>query len=352
MSNTSEIKAGSEGYWQAVLERDARQDGAFVYAVRTTGIFCRPSCPSRRPQRANVEFFTAPADAQHAGFRPCQRCRPTEQDAQVALVERICQALDQAERALTLDELSREFAVSPTHLQRVFTRIAGVSPRAYWQARRAERLRSELKTGGDVTSALYDAGYGSSGRAYEDAPGRLGMTPSAYQRGGAGAQVRYASAPTPLGLLLVAATERGICFVALGDSSDELEQALRHELPAAARGDDEQLASWVSGVVAHLEGRSPHLDLPVDVRATAFQEQVWRALREIPYGETRTYGEIARAIGKPGAAQAVGQACGHNPTAIVVPCHRVVRGGGDLGGYRWGVARKHWLLSHERAPQS
>jgi AraC family transcriptional regulator of adaptative response/methylated-DNA-[protein]-cysteine methyltransferase len=268
----------------------------------------------------------------------------------VALVERICAALNAAERAPTLDERGRAFATRPTHLQRVFTRIAGVSPRAYWQARRAERLRSELRAGGDVTSALYEAGYGSSGRAYEDAPSRLGMTPGAYQRGGAGASVRYASAPTPLGQLLVAATARGVCFVAVGDSDADLEQALHRDLPAAARGDDAQLGDWLASVVAHLDGRSPHLDLPVDVRATAFQEQVWRALREIPYGETRTYGEIARAIGKPGAAQAVGQACGHNPTAIIVPCHRVVRDGGGLGGYRWGVERKHWLLEHERAP--
>jgi AraC family transcriptional regulator of adaptative response/methylated-DNA-[protein]-cysteine methyltransferase len=203
----------------------------------------------------------------------------------------------------------------------------------------------------DVTTAIYEAGYLSSGRAYEDAPARLGMTPTAYRDGGAGKHVHYATSPTPLGQLLVAATERGVCFVALGDGDDVLEQSLSAELPAATRSDDAQLGTWLNAVVAHLEGQSPHLDLPIDVRATAFQEQVWRALRNIPRGETRSYGEIARAVGKPGAAQAVGQACGSNPTALIVPCHRVVRGGGDLGGYRWGIERKRALLAAERSQQ-
>lgn len=339
----------TEIYWQAVLDRDIRLDGTFVYAVRTTGIFCRPSCPSRRPQRANVSFFSAPNDAALAGFRPCQRCRPTERDAQVALIQQVCVALDAVEEHVpTLVELGQQFAISPSHLQRLFTRIVGVSPRTYLQARRAGRLRQELRTGSDVTTAIYDAGYSSSGRAYEDAPARLGMTPSAYRDGGVGKHVQYATAPTPLGQLLVAATDRGVCFVALGDQDGALEESLSAELPAATRSDDPQLGTWLNAVVAHLEGRSPHLDLPVDVRATAFQEQVWRALRDIPRGETRSYGEIARAVGKPGAAQAVGQACGSNPTALIVPCHRVVRGGGDLGGYRWGVERKRALLAAER----
>lgn len=340
----------TEVCWSAVLARDPHHDGAFVYAVRSTGIFCRPSCPSRRPQRANVQFFPQVSDATQAGFRPCLRCRPTEVDAQIALVKKVCRILDSADQAIpTLSELGAECAISPTHLQRIFSRIVGVSPREYAQARRAERLRVELKVGADVTTALYDAGYGSSGRAYSEAPSRLGMTPSAYRKGGVGLLVRYAITNSPLGYMLVAATERGVCFVALGDQPVNVTDALTAELPAAElRRDDTALAPWLAEIVAHLEGREPHLDLPIDVRATAFQEQVWQALRSIPAGTTRTYGEIAQAIGKPGAARAVGQACGSNPIALIVPCHRVVAGGGTIGGYRWGVERKRSLLAAER----
>ncbi len=339
----------TEHYWGAVLARDTHHDGSFVYAVRTTGIFCRPSCPSRRPQRDNVQFFTQISDATQAGFRPCLRCRPTEVDTQVALIKQVCRVLDQADDAIpTLGELGTRFAISPAHLQRVFTRIVGVSPREYAQARRAERLRVELKNGNDVTTALYDAGYGSSGRAYSEAPSRLGMTPTAYRRGGAGTQIRFTTTSSPLGRLLVAATERGVCFVALGDQDAILEQALHSEVPLAQITRDESiLAPWVAAIVAYLEGREPHLDLPIDVRATAFQEQVWQALREIPLGTTRTYGEIAQAIGKPGAARAVGQACGNNPVALIIPCHRVVAGSGAIGGYRWGSERKKALLEAE-----
>jgi AraC family transcriptional regulator, regulatory protein of adaptative response / methylated-DNA-[protein]-cysteine methyltransferase len=344
-----DVMIDNETCWQAVLERDTRKDGSFVYAVRSTGIFCRPSCPSRRPLRANVEFFAVSNEARLAGFRPCQRCRPTERDAQVALIQQICHELDTVEdTAPTLAELGQRFAISPAHLQRLFTRIVGVSPRTYLQARRAGRLREELRSSPDVTTAIYEAGYSSSGRAYEETPVRLGMTPGTFRQGGAGVTVEYATAQTPLGQLLVAATPRGVCFVALGDDDTVLHQSLARELPAATRSDNPQLAEWLATVVAHLDGRRPHLDLPLDVRATAFQEQVWRALQAIPRGETRSYAEVAKAIGKPGAAQAVGQACGSNPTALIVPCHRVVREDGALGGYRWGIERKQALLAAER----
>ncbi|GAB4114939.1 MAG: bifunctional DNA-binding transcriptional regulator/O6-methylguanine-DNA methyltransferase Ada [Roseiflexaceae bacterium] len=345
-----EQQAEQEIYWQAVLSRDASQDGAFVYAVRSTGIFCRPSCPSRRPRRDQVLFFSQPAAAAQAGFRACLRCRPQDQAApESALAEQICRILDAAEQEPSLHELGQLVALSPSHMQRIFSRVVGVSPRNYWRARRAERLRNELRSGEPVTGALFGAGYGSSGQAYSEAPGRLGMTPKAYQRGGQGMTARYTMADSPLGRLLVAATERGVCFVALGDDDQALETALRHELPAANhQRADQQLDLHVGAILAHLEGRTPRIDLPTDVQATAFQEQVWRALREIPVGETRSYAEVATAIGQPKAARAVGSACGSNPTALIVPCHRVVRSDGEPGQYRWGADRKRHLLAIEQ----
>lgn len=337
--------------WEAVLARDSSQDGAFVYAVRSTGIFCRPSCPSRRPRREQVRFFPEPNAATRAGFRPCQRCRPQSEDAQVELIRRVCGALEEPDTETpTLTELGARFGVSPFHLQRTFKKIMGVSPRQYAAARRVERLKTQLREGDDVTTALYEAGYGSSSRLYEQAPASLGMTPATYKRGGAGTTIRYAIADSRLGRLLVAATERGICFVSMGDTDSELEASLRADFPVAQIEHDETaLSDWVGAVVRHLEGKEPQLDLPLDVQATAFQLQVWQALRAIPAGATRSYGEIAAAIGKPSAARAVGQACGNNPVALVVPCHRVVREGGELGGYRWGIERKRALLEAERA---
>jgi AraC family transcriptional regulator of adaptative response/methylated-DNA-[protein]-cysteine methyltransferase len=342
--------------WQAVLARDTSQDGAFVYAVRSTGIFCRPSCPSRRPGREQVAFFTVAGEARQAGFRPCRRCCP-EADAapEVELTAKICRALEQAEEIPTLAELGDRFGLSPAHLQRVFTRAVGVSPREYARALRAGRLREGLRTDTDagITGALFDAGYMSSGRAYAEAPARLGMTPGTYRRGGEGATVRFTTVQSSLGQLLVAATERGISFVAIGEKHETLEQELRSELPAATiERDDAALAGQVEPILQLLEGRAPRVDLPVDVRATAFQEQVWRALREIPAGETRTYSQLATSIGKPGAARAGGQACGSNPVALVVPCHRVVREDGSLGGYRWGTERKRRILEREKDQRS
>ena len=342
-----------ERYWQAILSREARFDGAFVYAVRSTGVYCRPGCPSRRPRRDQVIFFARPAAAEQAGFRACRRCRPAggaTSEAQADMVQRACQVMDAAaDQPPTLVELGEQIGVSPYHLQRTFKRVMGITPRQYADARRLDRLKARLKGGDSVTTALYEAGYGSSSRLYEQAPEQLGMTPATYQRGGAGATIAYASAATPLGRLLVAATARGICFVSLGDDDAATERSLRAEFPAAElQRDDDVLGAWVAAIVRHLSGTEPRLDLPLDVRATAFQRRVWEALRAIPYGETRTYGQIAQELGQPTAARAVARACATNPVALVVPCHRVVGEGGDLRGYRWGVERKRSLLAQER----
>jgi AraC family transcriptional regulator, regulatory protein of adaptative response / methylated-DNA-[protein]-cysteine methyltransferase len=341
------------GRWRAFEARDRGADGAFVVAVRTTGIYCRPSCPARRPRRENVAFYTDPERAEAAGFRACLRCRPREVAAQAQLVQQVCAHIDaHLDESVTLAELSAATGVSPHHLQRTFKRALGVSPRAYAEARRLETFRARLKQDNgqvSVTDALYDAGYGSSSRLYERAPAQLGMTPSAYRRGGAGRRIGYSSAPCALGQLLVAATERGVCLVSLADSDAELLATLEREFPAAElTRDDGPLGADLRAIIQYLAGERQELDLPVDVRATAFQWRVWEALQTIPYGATRSYGDVARAIGQPRAVRAVAQACASNPVALVIPCHRVVRAGGQLGGYRWGVQRKQALLDRER----
>ena len=339
--------------WQAVLDRDARFDSAFVYAVRSTGIYCRPTCPSRRPRRQQVAFYAAPAAAEAAGFRACRRCTPEgrpPRDRQAQAARRACAAIDAAsEGPPTLAALGRAVGMSPHHLQRTCKRIMGVSPRQYADARRLGRLKSSLRRGEDIAGALYGAGYGSSSRLYERAPGQLGMTPATYRKGGAGASMRYAIIDSALGRLLVAATDRGLSFVGFGETDADLEAEMRDEFPAAeiAR-DDEALGGLVGPLVASLAGQSAALDLPLDVQATAFQRRVWEALRAIPLGEVRSYREVAESLGQPGAARAVGNACAHNPVPLVIPCHRVVRGDGGLGGYRWGPGRKETLLAHER----
>ncbi|GAB4198205.1 MAG: bifunctional DNA-binding transcriptional regulator/O6-methylguanine-DNA methyltransferase Ada [Roseiflexaceae bacterium] len=324
----------------------------FVYAVRTTGIYCRPTCASRQPRRENVAFFAAPDAAERAGYRACRRCDPraAASDPNVELVARICRYLEEPREGVpTLEELAARFALSPAHLQRTFKRIAGVSPRQYADAKRAERLRAELRVGADVTGALYDAGYGSSSGFYDQAPDSLGMTPRAYRAGGRAAQIGYAIAPCPLGYLLVAATGRGVCKVSLGDSPTALEADLRGEFPAAElHTDAATLEPWLRAVLEHLEGQRPHLDLPLDIQASAFQRKVWEVLRAIPYGATRSYQQVAQAIGRPTASRAVARAVATNPVALLIPCHRVVRADGDLGGYRWGTERKRKLLEGER----
>lgn len=330
--------------WQAVLARDRRFDGAFVYAVRSTGIYCRPSCASRRPRRAQVTFFPIPEAAEREGFRACRRCHPADADGRdpaVALVREACRAI--ADGARPRGDSRR--------LARAFKRVLGVTPRAYAEARRVSRFKQELKRRKHVSPALYEAGYSSTSRVYERAHEQLGMTPATYARGGAGVDIVFVTAPTSLGRLLVAATDRGVCRVMLGDSAAKLEADLRAEFDAARVREEKggTLEGYVDAILAYLDGTEPHLDLPLDIRATAFQRRVWQELRQIPFGQTRTYAEVAQAIGQPKATRAVAQACANNPAALVIPCHRVVKENGDLGGYRWGVDRKRSLLEKESA---
>ena len=343
-----------ERQWQAVLARDSRLDGAVFFGVRTTGIYCRPSCPARRPRREHVVFFGRPEAAEGAGFRACRRCRPRDaapSQVQTAWLRRLCRRLEQSTPP-RLADLGAEFGLSPHHLQRTFKRLVGLSPRQYAEAARQGVFRAQLRKGEPVTQALYEAGFGSTSRVYEKSANRLGMTPGAYRKGGRGMRIRYTIVDSRQGRLLVAATERGIAAVSLGASDAALETALRQEYRSAhLERDDAGLARRVATILAGLRRGSWPLDLPLDIQATAFQWRVWQALRAIPPGQTRSYGEVARALGQPRAARAVARACATNPVALVIPCHRVVAAGGGLGGYRWGVQRKRALLEGERAAQ-
>jgi len=336
----------------AVALHDARMDGAFVYAVRSTGIYCRPSCPSRRPRASQILLFVEPEAAERAGFRACRRCLPRQAHGgpRAALIRRICSEIERHEEGpISLRSLAERTGLSAAHLQRTFRKTLGISPRQYADALRVARLKSELRKGKDVTTALHEVSYGSSSRLYEKSDAHLGMTPAIYGRGGAGMNISYTIAPCSLGRVLVAATERGVSAVYLGDRDSNLAAALREEYPRAEiRGSSGEHWKWVQEIVRHLAGTNPQLDLPTDVVATAFQRCVWEALRAIPLGATRTYSEVARSIGQPSATRAVGHACATNPTSIVVPCHRVIRTDGSLGGYRWGLQRKRLLIENER----
>ncbi len=340
-------------YWQAVMSRDIHADGAFVYAVRSTGIYCNPSCPSRRPKREYVQFFSLPSEAEQAGFRPCRRCNQSlsQGEAQVTLVEHVCTYIEaHLEETVTLATLGSLVSMSPSHLQRIFKQRMGISPHQYAEACRLKKLRTRLREGESVTNALIEAGYSSPSRLYEYTQTHLGMTPMRYRSGGQDMLIRYTLVTSSLGRLLVAATEKGICFVSLGDTDEQLEDALFQEYPAAEIVcDGSQLSDWVMALLHHLEGEQPHLALPLDVQATAFQWRVWRELQAIPYGETRSYSAIAQALGDKKKARAVARACATNPVALAVPCHRVVRENGAPGGYRWGSERKERLLAQEQA---
>ena len=338
--------------WQAVVAKDARFDGQFVFAVSSTGIYCRPSCPSRRAHRERVKFFELPEAAEQAGYRACLRCQPQRArvlDPQIELVQRVCHLLNDTEsETQKLAELASHAGVSVFHLQRTFKRVMGISPRQYLTARKFDNFKSLVRKGESVTNSLYDSGFNSSSRLYEHASEELGMTPATYSRGGRGVNISYTIVASPMGRLLVAVTERGVCAVRMADSDVELEKDLREEFPhAQITRDDSTLRELVEKILNHLEKNEPHLDLPLDIRATAFQRQVWEHLRTIPYGETVSYAEVAKALGKPGAVRAVGRACATNPVALVIPCHRVVREDKSLGGYRWGLDRKKKLLEHE-----
>ncbi|RKF38642.1 bifunctional DNA-binding transcriptional regulator/O6-methylguanine-DNA methyltransferase Ada [Paraburkholderia fungorum] len=335
--------------WDAVTRRAPQADGAFFYAVKTTGVFCRPSCASRQPRRENVAFFTDANAARAAGYRDCKRCQPGGLPRELEIVNRACAALDaDPQQRLTLAQLSDAVHVSPFHLQRLFKRVVGVSPRQYQAAQRGAALRDALQSGSDVTRATLDAGFGSPSRMYDSASAELGMAPSAFRRKGAGLTVRYASAPTSLGFVLVAATDKGICKIGFGDDAATLAGDLRGEFANAELVEDAtRLAPFIAQIDAYLRGTRQDFELPLDIAATAFRQRVWDALRRIPYGETRSYSEIAEAVGSPRAVRAVASACATNPVALAIPCHRVVQKGGALAGYRWGLPRKAALLDNE-----
>ena len=341
--------------WRAVQARDRRHDGRFLFGVSTTRVFCRPSCPSRAPRREHVRFFDTAQSALDAGFRPCRRCRPLDPagtDAAAARVRAACAFIrDAAPEVPTLAALAARAGVSAFHLQRTFKSLVGLTPKQYADASRLHALKRALRTRPSVTDAIYDAGFSSSSRAHEAAAG-LGMTPGEYRRGGAGVAISCASAATPFGRLMVAATDRGVCFVQFGRSHAALRQALEDEFPGAritgmAPVGAPQFKAWMSHVLACLHEPRAAAAIPLDVRATAFQARVWHYLQSVPPGEVRTYAEVARALGQPAAARAVARACATNPVAILVPCHRVLRGDGGLGGYRWGISVKRRLLEAE-----
>jgi AraC family transcriptional regulator of adaptative response/methylated-DNA-[protein]-cysteine methyltransferase len=338
---------------QALQRRDPAADGHFFFAVKTTGVYCRPSCPARPARRENVTFYATRADAERAGFRPCKRCRPEappRSQRETTLIAAICRTIESAEEPPRLAELAASAGVSTYHLHRMFKRVVGVTPKSYAAAHRHQRLQNSLRAGSDVTGAIYAAGFNSSGRFYEAAPDLLGMKPSAYRNGGRGEAVWYAVGRGSLGRVLVAATERGLCAILLGDSPAELLADLKARFPNAALAKPPAgFSGWVEKVVRLVDhpARTGGLDLPLDVRGTAFQRRVWEALRQIPAGKTATYSQVAERMGSRRAARAVAGACAANALAVAIPCHRVVAANGELAGYRWGVERKRRLLERE-----
>jgi AraC family transcriptional regulator, regulatory protein of adaptative response / methylated-DNA-[protein]-cysteine methyltransferase len=337
--------------WAAVLARDMTADGDFVYSVGTTGVYCRPSCASRRARPEHVAFHQTTADAERAGFRPCLRCRPDQPplvEQHAATVARLCRFIESADQAPSLEALAQEAGLSVYHLHRLFKAATGLTPKAYAAAHRARRVRAELGRSDTVTEAIYGAGYNSNGRFYAQSNDVLGMTPSRYRAGGADTDIRFAIGECSLGSILVAASEIGVCAILIGDDPDALARDLQDRFPRAELiGGDAGFEQLVAKVVGLVEAPAVGLDLPLDVRGTAFQQRVWQALRDIPAGRTLSYADLARRIGAPKSVRAVAQACGANPLAVAIPCHRVVRNDGALAGYRWGVERKRTLLERE-----
>jgi AraC family transcriptional regulator, regulatory protein of adaptative response / methylated-DNA-[protein]-cysteine methyltransferase len=342
--------SAAERYWRASVSRDARADGTFVLAVRSTHIYCRPSCPARRPLRRNVVFFRTREEAEKQGFRPCLRCKPNQVAGPIALVERATKRLvESGEDSVRFGAMASSLGTTPATLRRAFLQVTGLRPRELAEALRLERFKKLLRTGKNITDALYETGYGSSSRVYERSNAQLGMTPATYRKGGKGMKIGYSIAKTVLGKVLVAATERGISAVYLGDSEAKLVQELRDEYPRAELAPaDDSFERWVKEIVQRVDGNPPRVELPLDLQATAFQRRVWQELQRIPAGTTRTYSQVARALGNPKAVRAVARACASNPVSIVVPCHRVIRQDGNLAGYRWGLSRKEQLLAQEQ----
>jgi AraC family transcriptional regulator of adaptative response/methylated-DNA-[protein]-cysteine methyltransferase len=342
--------------WQAVLARDGASDGKFVFAVSSTGVYCRPSCPARRPRRENVSFFRQPQEAESAGYRECLRCRPKALagNPRQELVKSVCRYIEQhLDEPITLAQIGAEFRLSPFHLQRTFKAVLGITPKEYANSCRMRGFRQNLKAGHSVTRAMHEAGYNSTSRLYARTASELGMDPAKYRRGAIAAPIRYTCADSPLGRVLIAATDKGICSIKFADSDEELEQGLKQEFPfALRRRDDRDLAALTQKVMRLMTGsrgkkKEPAAALPLDIQATAFQRRVWSYLQSIAFGQTRSYSQVARGIRRPSAVRAVAHACATNPVAIAIPCHRVVRSDGDLAGYRWGLERKKALLEME-----
>jgi AraC family transcriptional regulator of adaptative response/methylated-DNA-[protein]-cysteine methyltransferase len=352
-SESSIPPSAAARYWRATMSRDARADGTFVLAVRSTQIYCRPSCPARRPLRRNVVFFRTREEAERQGFRPCLRCKPNQVAGPIALVERATQRLaDSSEDSIRFGALAVSLGTTPVTLRRAFLQVTGLRPRELGEALRLARFKKLLRAGKSITEALYETGYGSSSRVYERSNAQLGMTPATYRKGGMGMKIGYSIAKSALGKVLVAATERGVSAVYLGDSEAKLVRELKDEYPRAVLAPaDHSFERWVKEIVQRVEGKPPRIELPLDLQATAFQRRVWQELQRIPAGTTRTYSQVARAVGNPKAVRAVARACATNPVSIVVPCHRVVRQDGNLAGYRWGLSRKEQLLAQEQKPE-
>jgi AraC family transcriptional regulator, regulatory protein of adaptative response / methylated-DNA-[protein]-cysteine methyltransferase len=338
--------------WSAVQSRDGRFDRAFVFAVRSTGIYCRPSCPARRAAKQHVAFFSGPIEAEQAGFRPCLRCQPREAgpSPKAKLVDQVCRYIEaNLQGKLSLAILSRQVGLSPYYFQRTFKKALGISPREYVKARRLERMKRFLRNGETVNESLYTAGFSSRSRVYENVQGGFGVNPGEFRRGGEGLRIRYSIIDSPLGRLLVAATEGGVCGVCIGDSDAFVESSLMEDYPSATlRRSDEEMKEWTGAFAEYFDRRHLDVNVPLDVKATAFQARVWKIIQSVPFGKTTTYSEIAEELGEPKASRAVARACATNPVALVIPCHRVVGKDGSLRGYRWGIKRKHALLKLEQ----
>jgi AraC family transcriptional regulator of adaptative response/methylated-DNA-[protein]-cysteine methyltransferase len=351
----SVVMSNQNSLWEAVERRDRSRDGEFYFGVTTTGVYCRPSCPSRRPLRQNVRFYATPEEAERDGLRPCKRCRPLEAKAVDHRIQELCRHIEaHPDEANDLAGLAARAGLSRFHLQRSFKAAVGLTPKQYADACRLRKLKQSLRESRDVAGAVYDAGYGSSSRVYERSDTRLGMTPNQYRQGGRGVAITYVAVESPLGLMMIGATDRGLCSVQFGKTAEELLDGLRQEYPEATLEAMEtphppEFRKWIDALLAYLAGQPARLDLPLDINATAFQMLVWNYLQSIPAGEVQSYGEVAQAIGRPTAVRAVARACATNPVALAIPCHRVIRGTGELGGYRWGLARKRALIDMERA---